>query len=113
MCCFFNQKKAYELLISDWSSDVCSSDLLDLDAQTAHAVTVVDGHLHRRLERKLHRAAGLCVQRERQREDESGAKASERVTSPPVQTCRPIHSRSEERRVGKEGVSQCRPRWSL
>src|SRR3546814_18162419 len=25
---FFNQKTAYELLISDWSSDVCSSDLI-------------------------------------------------------------------------------------
>src|SRR3546814_1517467 len=24
---FFKQKKAYEMLISDWSSDVCSSDL--------------------------------------------------------------------------------------
>src|SRR3546814_2603719 len=25
--CFFKQKTAYELRISDWSSDVCSSDL--------------------------------------------------------------------------------------
>src|SRR3546814_7126160 len=25
---FFKQKTAYELLISDWSSDVCSSDLI-------------------------------------------------------------------------------------
>src|SRR3546814_17461854 len=30
MCClFFKQKTAYELLISDWNSDVCSSDLGD------------------------------------------------------------------------------------
>src|SRR3546814_7314610 len=33
---FFKQKTAYEMRISDWSSDVCSSDLfgseLDLDA---------------------------------------------------------------------------------
>src|SRR3546814_4482221 len=33
-CCstfffFFKQKTAYEVRISDWSSDVCSSDLLD------------------------------------------------------------------------------------
>src|SRR3546814_7901866 len=28
---FFKQKTAYELRISDWSSDVCSSDLLILD----------------------------------------------------------------------------------
>src|SRR3546814_8218795 len=28
MCfCLFNQKAAYEMRISDWSSDVCSSDL--------------------------------------------------------------------------------------
>src|SRR3546814_14940886 len=26
---FFNQKTAYEMRISDWSSDVCSSDLLE------------------------------------------------------------------------------------
>src|SRR3546814_9164616 len=29
---FFKQKTAYEMRISDWSSDVCSSDL-DVDAQ--------------------------------------------------------------------------------
>src|SRR3546814_5323776 len=28
--CFFKQKTAYEMRISDWSSDVCSSDLLRL-----------------------------------------------------------------------------------
>src|SRR3546814_8414564 len=27
-CFFFKQKTAYEMRISDWSSDVCSSDLL-------------------------------------------------------------------------------------
>src|SRR3546814_4905286 len=27
---FFKQKTAYELRISDWSSDVCSSDLLEV-----------------------------------------------------------------------------------
>src|SRR3546814_1647242 len=29
MCFFFKQKTAYEMRISDWSSDVCSSDLED------------------------------------------------------------------------------------
>src|SRR3546814_1420366 len=33
---FFKQKTAYEMRISDWSSDVCSSDLKD-------NTTVVDG----------------------------------------------------------------------
>src|SRR3546814_3329391 len=31
---FFKQKTAYEMRISDWSSDVCSSDLVSLDAAT-------------------------------------------------------------------------------
>src|SRR3546814_6074114 len=30
---FFKQKTAYEMRISDWSSDVCSSDLHDHDRQ--------------------------------------------------------------------------------
>src|SRR3546814_4368199 len=30
---FFKQKTAYEMRISDWSSDVCSSDLLDRRAR--------------------------------------------------------------------------------
>src|SRR3546814_2472858 len=30
---FFKQKTAYEMRISDWSSDVCSSDLLHVVAQ--------------------------------------------------------------------------------
>src|SRR3546814_8913720 len=30
----FKQKTAYELRISDWSSDVCSSDLLSLHRRT-------------------------------------------------------------------------------
>src|SRR3546814_9385788 len=28
-CCFFKQKTAYERRISDWSADVCSSDLVN------------------------------------------------------------------------------------
>src|SRR3546814_6500549 len=33
--CFFKQKTAYEVRISDWSSDVCSSDLPALQEQRA------------------------------------------------------------------------------
>src|SRR3546814_456773 len=33
MCFFVKQKTAYEMRISDWSSDVCSSDLLDDSVQ--------------------------------------------------------------------------------
>src|SRR3546814_2490885 len=40
---FFKQKTAYEMRISDWSSDVCSSDL-DTDI-TALGAQVDDAHL--------------------------------------------------------------------
>src|SRR3546814_10971282 len=33
---FFKQKTAYEMRISDWSSDVCSSDLQDRGGTAAH-----------------------------------------------------------------------------
>src|SRR3546814_4625803 len=41
---FFKQKTAYEMRISDWSSDVCSSDLPNLRAasEIVHAPDVVD-----------------------------------------------------------------------
>src|SRR3546814_3834706 len=32
---FFKQKTAYEMRISDWSSDVCSSDLADIERLAA------------------------------------------------------------------------------
>src|SRR3546814_10568854 len=35
---FFKQKTAYEMRISDWSSDVCSSDLLDKRGGYCHDV---------------------------------------------------------------------------
>src|SRR3546814_14432207 len=39
---FFKQKAAYEMRISDWSSDVCSSDLLDaVDIQQLEVVGVI------------------------------------------------------------------------
>src|SRR3546814_11051152 len=36
---FFKQKTAYEMRISDWSSDVCSSDLLFLETPPHAAVS--------------------------------------------------------------------------
>src|SRR3546814_4684512 len=57
---FFKQKTAYEMRISDWSSDVCSSDLVDHIALlrqalqyvqrrhpfTIDAMVVLPDHLH-------------------------------------------------------------------
>src|SRR3546814_6188253 len=40
MFLFFKQKTAYELRSSDWSSDVCSSDLFDPTKAQAGGVTI-------------------------------------------------------------------------
>src|SRR3546814_20060374 len=37
---FFKQKTAYEMRISDWSSDVCSSDLLEAEREDYRAIAV-------------------------------------------------------------------------
>src|SRR3546814_1691673 len=43
MLFFFKQKTAYEMRISDWSSDVCSSDLLELFEEII--VIILDLHV--------------------------------------------------------------------
>src|SRR3546814_4414629 len=40
---FFKQKTAYEMRISDWSSDVCSSDLLVGNPKASRAVGGANG----------------------------------------------------------------------
>src|SRR3546814_9370923 len=58
---FFKQKTAYEMRISDWSSDVCSSDLLDqrcreqTDVETQRVV--VGAETHRATEKRFVRRA--------------------------------------------------------
>src|SRR3546814_19805744 len=107
MCClfffFFKQKTAYEMRISDWSSDVCSSDLERVASASTMSVAewhadlgmakVVQGRVHGR-KRKWAQYFGHAEPRLRTASD--GATAC----------------RSEERRVGKECVSTCRSRWS-
>src|SRR3546814_5169866 len=55
VCCFFlffKQKTAYEMRISDWSSDVCSSDLHPALAMcAANAVAVPDPAGNRKLDK--------------------------------------------------------------
>src|SRR3546814_4938196 len=80
---FFQQKTAYEVRISDWSSDVGSSDLpetLVLRGRPARAT-------------RFRRGAIVAI---------AGVGT----------TCLAGAVRSEERRVGKEWVSTCRSRWS-
>src|SRR3546814_19570953 len=42
---FFKQKTAYEMRISDWSSDVCSSDIQDRSALLSLALGFNKAHL--------------------------------------------------------------------
>src|SRR3546814_6674299 len=93
---FFKQKTAYEIRISDWSSDVCSSDLYqegclsvpgfyeNVDRPQKVKVKALDrdGQPYELIAEGL---LAVCIQHE----------------------C----DRSEERRVGKECVSTCRSRW--
>src|SRR3546814_4999276 len=87
---FFKHKTAYEMRISDWSSDVCSSDLLALVAEDA---------VHRVLR-------GDVEVRHVAQDDLRGLAAA--FGGDPFH----VGLRSEERRVGKECVSTCRSRWS-
>src|SRR3546814_5749819 len=88
---FFKQKTAYEMRISDWSSDVCSSDLIvDRDADRgivqAAGGDAANGNLY--------------------------PAAADRVGRKPRHARHDILNRSEERRVGKACVSTCRSRLS-
>src|SRR3546814_3209298 len=82
---FFKQKTAYEMRISDWSSDVCSSDLTLGGSGLASQV------------RKT--ASFIFVSRSLPHSCQPSSVGGHSV-------------RSEERRVGKECVSTCRSRWS-
>src|SRR3546814_17663296 len=59
---FFKQKTAYEMRISDWSSDVCSSDLLGEQPKKAKlAVQPVAGRFARRRRARLVIDDGECA----------------------------------------------------
>src|SRR3546814_8756640 len=87
---FFKQKTAYEMRISDWSSDVCSSDLppVDIYMEGVTRTNTTLGPVYLTFTPLL--GMSQTVMRF----------LLEKVP------------RSEERRVGKECVSTCRSRWS-
>src|SRR3546814_5507735 len=99
---FFKQKTAYEMRISDWSSDVCSSDLgrWQREALTEAGNSATSLPLH-------HPFGWPPSPSLRDREDRQRPLPTPRRTCPSQES-----SRSEERRVGKECVSTCRSRWS-
>src|SRR3546814_9965157 len=95
---FFKQKTAYEMRISDWSSDVCSSDLMEAVGRAANRF-----HCHRP-EQVGDQAA------DQQPDDHHVVGQVEGEYLARVVGLQVV--RSEERRVGKECVSTCRSRWS-
>src|SRR3546814_12274681 len=126
---FFKQKTAYELRISDWSSDVCSSDLdllirklrircdkaplncLGQDALPIDAPPIIryadENTATAMLRAEADNTFGLLtssdtfIGRFKAVIDGVANKVRQRLTN-----------RSEERRVGNECVSTCRSRWS-
>src|SRR3546814_3860653 len=95
---FFKQKTAYEMRISDWSSDVCSSDLRS---------------------RPLYRTFIVALPAQRNRRHDSGLSYPDdpgpamSFLHLRLDASRPPRTRrSEERRVGEACVRTCRSRWS-
>src|SRR3546814_19062613 len=96
--------------ISDWSSDVCSSDLLvrrdaflGVDVDGNAAAVVADGDRAVAVQRHRH---GVAVARQRLVDG-----VVDHFVDHVVQAGAVVGIRSEERRVGKECVSTCKYRW--
>src|SRR3546814_19351262 len=121
---FFKQKPAYEMRISDWSSDVCSSDLFAAFQETEHPVELAPAEFRRglalleplgdreavpgsegcnRVALLLERRAMLALLHRR---DTDVCKVSLPFASGDTPASTP--SISEEPRLGKECVCKCR-----
>src|SRR3546814_18326624 len=105
---FFKQKTAYEMRISDWSSDVCSSDLFPEFVISYRLMTLFDA--------RSRRTIPTCPPGEA---PSSAAAVRYGATRPLVGIILLILStwalsglRSDERRVGKEWVSTGKYRGS-
>src|SRR3546814_2186526 len=97
---FFKQKTAYEMRISDWSSDVCSSDLKFGRRLQARDAKSFGFDADFQVERYL-RHQGISFV------DRFDANSYLYITR-----AMDYFDRSEERRVGNERVRTCRSRWS-
>src|SRR3546814_12424636 len=97
------QKTSYDMRISDCSSDVCSSDLLSGQRQTP-LLNTSSGSRSRPPRRALNLAGRISVR--------SCMRSAIRITKRFAAHSKSSPARSEERRVGKEGVSTCRTAWS-
>ena len=103
---FFKQKTAYEIKECDWSSDVCSSDLFDIEPKLGMIITVSPVQIieFTGKDGKSHFAWMFPKVRDpKVRELRPDAHEPD-----DVKDIKHLIERSEERRVGKE----CRSRWS-
>src|SRR3546814_16406573 len=104
--------------ISDWSSDVCSSDLLEARTDKGRQIDLVD-HKHVRTGYAGPTLARDLVPR-RHVDDidgdvgQLGTEGSRQIVAAAFDQDQVERrkGRSEERRVGNECVSKCRSRWS-
>src|SRR3546814_10362877 len=104
---FFKQKTAYEMRISDWSSDVCSSDLCSRqphfgDDAVRPGMAGNSAAEERELQRNLLIHPRIALRQFPQRGYIAGLSHKGKAAA----------FRSEERREGKACVSTCRYRWS-
>src|SRR3546814_12262933 len=108
---FFKQKTAYEMRISDWSSDVCSSDLDRQEFRPQVAAMREQIILHLAYADAVP-GDGVGVFRPDAHRDLAMTQIAVVVPNR-GQRAGTGAQRSEERRVGKECVSTCRSRWSV
>src|SRR3546814_17550677 len=128
---FYKQKTAYEMRMSDWSSDVCSSDLLltddgGLQARIADPrfklpktyLVQVEGDVAEAglasLRRGVRLKDGPTRPAEAERLDICSHWPALWPRDPPVRFRKtvPYRWRSEARRVGNECVRTCKIRWA-
>src|SRR3546814_9157770 len=104
----FKQKTAYEMRISDWSSDVCSSDLARSAVGRKEGKARGPKEGSGRREVAAVRIAGS--DRPPGFRTDDGVTVSRGRPEPPYR----LSSRQDRkrRRVGKECVSTCQSRWS-
>src|SRR3546814_12548953 len=98
--------------ISDWSSDVCSSDLLHTEAaMLRQLIRSTAWQMDQKHHMEVTHLVAMCNYRANRLVCEAADRAMQTCGGVGYSRHMPLE-RSEERRVGKECVSTCRSRWS-